>query len=170
MSPVTAIVVPIGVLLYRHLCIHVRQVECQPGHANSDRICGIKTEEPHARFSVDRNVCPNIQFWKRGQPGNGRYKSRRHIRHPERHHRNPRLAIESIDFQPLRQQCSDVFFRETPMGKQQIMPAHAHGVGSKGKRPCPICAGAPGVCVVHNVDFQTAPWQLVYLSNDATFK
>ena len=54
--------------------------------------------------------------------------------------------------------------------REQIMPAHAHGVGSKGKRPCPICAGAPGVCVVHNVDFQTAPWQLVYLSNDATFK
>ena len=68
-------------LLKRHASVHVRQMEGSSGGTDSNRIICVEGKEPNARFSIFRNIGPDIEFKELTEPRDGRATTGGSIRH-----------------------------------------------------------------------------------------
>ena len=113
-----------------HLRIVVGQTEGCPGEADGHGVVGVEAEKPDAGLSVRRDVGSEVQLRKVRERGDARQAAGPHAAHAERHDAEPGAAVEGVQAQGGRYERTEPFFRDGPVHKEQVVPAHGERPGT----------------------------------------
>src|SRR5690606_17258300 len=99
-----------------------REIEEDPRGPDGQRVRSLEAQKPHARLALARDVRAQVYLRKVAEERRRREAAERRALDLERHDAEPRLALEQVELEPLRDPRAEERRIDLPMEERQVAP------------------------------------------------